>query len=130
MLSFSLPFLFFFLMHAFLSLSSFIPSDFFFFVFVSSYTIAYGGYNRLDPSAHLQWLASAVSCSSDFVQTFQSLAKNLSMAIAVTYLQQWQPTPRNVVTLFDRFGNEVFTYAKVREKNERKTVDEENDRTM
>jgi predicted amidohydrolase len=35
------------------------------------------------------------------------------MAIAFTYLQAWDPLPRNAMTLFDRNGRELFTYAKV-----------------
>ena len=35
------------------------------------------------------------------------------MAIAVTYLEQFSPLPKNSVTVFDRFGKEVLTYSKV-----------------
>ena len=35
------------------------------------------------------------------------------MAIAVTYLERSPAGPRNVVTLFDRWGRDVLTYAKV-----------------
>ncbi|MBQ8604254.1 MAG: carbon-nitrogen hydrolase family protein [Oscillospiraceae bacterium] len=57
----------------------------------------------------------AVSEESSFVQTFRTLAAELNMAIAITYLENYPdaPSPRNTVTLFDRYGNTVFTYAKV-----------------
>jgi predicted amidohydrolase len=35
------------------------------------------------------------------------------MAIGVTYLQKWDGAPRNTLTVFDRHGKEVLTYAKV-----------------
>ena len=74
------------------------------------------GYTRFDPKksgAREEFWAQAVAKDGEFVQHFARLARELGMAIAVTYEQQWQPMPRNVVTLFDRHGQEVFTYAKV-----------------
>lgn len=56
---------------------------------------------------------SAVSKNSDFVQSFAKLAQELEMAIAVTFLEDYNPSPRNTVCVFDRFGNETLTYAKV-----------------
>ena len=55
----------------------------------------------------------AVSADSDFVRSFGELAAELDMAVAVTYLEQHEPRPRNTVTLFDRHGRNVLTYAKV-----------------
>ena len=47
-----------------------------------------------------------------FVNTFKELAAELEMAIAVTYLEKYKPLPRNTVTVFDRHGRNVLTYAK------------------
>lgn len=74
------------------------------------------GYTRFDPEDpadkdHFYSLARATD--SDYVQQFAKLAADLDMAIAFTYLQAWEPLPRNAVTLFDRHGKEIFTYAKV-----------------
>ncbi|MEG1389686.1 MAG: carbon-nitrogen hydrolase family protein [Angelakisella sp.] len=55
----------------------------------------------------------AIGKDSLFVSTFKSLAKELDMAIGITYLEEYQPLPRNTVTIIDRFGNFVLTYAKV-----------------
>ncbi len=55
----------------------------------------------------------AVSKDGEFVTGFQKLAKELEMAIAITYLEKHAPKPRNSVTLFDRCGREVLHYAKV-----------------
>lgn len=55
----------------------------------------------------------AIPRDSAFLRAFQEEAASLDMAIAVTHLQRWEGQPRNAVTLFDRHGREVFTYAKV-----------------
>lgn len=55
----------------------------------------------------------AVSVSSSFVQSFAELARELNMAIAITFLEEYSPTPRNTVCVFDRFGKLALTYAKV-----------------
>lgn len=57
--------------------------------------------------------ASAVSGTSEFVRSFGILAKSLDMAIGITFLETYEPLPRNTLCLFDRFGNRVLTYAKV-----------------
>ena len=56
---------------------------------------------------------NAVSFDNAFVKSFADLAKELNMAIGITYLEKYNPLPRNTLTLFDRFGKEVLTYAKV-----------------
>lgn len=58
-------------------------------------------------------MEGAVNQSSLFLKSYQALAKELDMAIAITYLEDYHPSPRNSVTLIDRFGNLVYTYAKV-----------------
>lgn len=57
--------------------------------------------------------ASAVSHDSEFVSSFGKLAKDLNMAIGVTFLEKYEPLPRNTLSLFDRFGENILTYAKV-----------------
>ena len=59
------------------------------------------------------WKREAVSAGGDFVRAFQALAAELGMAIGITFLEAYQGGPRNTLTLFDRFGREAFTYAKV-----------------
>ncbi len=55
----------------------------------------------------------AVSADGEFVMSFGRLAKELDMAIAVTFLERWEPLPRNTMALFDRHGKKVLEYAKV-----------------
>lgn len=57
--------------------------------------------------------ALAVPADGEFVSAFGKLAAELDMSIAVTYLERFDPLPRNTVTLFDRRGLRVMDYAKV-----------------
>ena len=60
-----------------------------------------------------EWKAEAISVGSEFVSVFGKLAKELDMAIAVTFLEQYEGGPRNSMILFDRFGRRKITYVKV-----------------
>jgi N-carbamoylputrescine amidase len=60
-----------------------------------------------------QWQAQAISRDDQFVTHFRTLAHELDMAIAVTYLERWENAPRNTVSLIDRHGEIALTYAKV-----------------
>lgn len=57
--------------------------------------------------------ALSVSKQSSFIDAYKELAKELSMAVGITYLETCDPLPRNTISLFDRHGKEVYTYAKV-----------------
>lgn len=59
------------------------------------------------------WAGLAIPRDHAFIRHFQQLARELDMAIAITYLEQWEPLPRNTVSLIDRHGEMVMTYAKV-----------------
>jgi predicted amidohydrolase len=61
---------------------------------------------------HQNWLDLAIHEDDPFVGEFRELANELDMAIAITYLQQWERGPRNAMTLIDRHGSAVLTYAK------------------
>jgi len=69
------------------------------------------GYNIPENIDELK--ASAISADSEFMRSFAALAKELDMAIGITFLEKYEPLPRNTLCLFDRFGNRVLTYAKV-----------------
>lgn len=55
----------------------------------------------------------AVSAGSAFVRAFAAAAGELQMAIGITFLEEYEPLPRNTFCLFDRSGAAVLTYAKV-----------------
>lgn len=70
------------------------------------------GYDIYDrPEA--DWVAEAIPDRSEFVTSFGALAKELNMAIGVTYLEQCGTGPKNSLALFDRHGRRVLSYAKV-----------------
>lgn len=61
-----------------------------------------------------RWQAQqAIGRDDPFVTHFRRLAAELNMAIALTYLERWPGAPRNSVSLIDRRGEIVLTYAKV-----------------
>ncbi len=55
----------------------------------------------------------AISSDSSFVTAFADLARELDLAIGLTFLESWQPSPRNTLCLFDRRGRLALRYAKV-----------------
>lgn len=69
------------------------------------------GYNIPENIDELR--AGAVSADGEFVGAFKGLARDLGIAIGITFLEKYEPLPRNTLSLFDRFGNRVLTYAKV-----------------
>ena len=63
--------------------------------------------------AHQRWQEQAISRDDSFIAHFRNLARELKMAIALTYLEKWEGAPRNSVSLIDRRGEILLTYAKV-----------------
>jgi predicted amidohydrolase len=57
--------------------------------------------------------ASAIEENDPFLQSFAEAAKDLGMAVGVTFLEKFEPLPRNSFCLFDRFGERKLLYAKV-----------------
>ena len=55
----------------------------------------------------------AITADSEFVCAFRELAKELQMAIGITFLEKHDPKPLNSILLFDRKGNERLHYSKV-----------------
>jgi predicted amidohydrolase len=68
---------------------------------------------RPSPKAREAWQAQAVGRDSPFVTHFRALARELNMAIGLTYLERWPGAPRNSMSLIDRHGEIMLTYAKV-----------------
>ncbi len=69
------------------------------------------GYRVPESAAELQ--ALALPADGEFVCSFGELARELQMAVGITFLEKYQPSPRNSLVLFDRFGRRVLSYAKV-----------------
>lgn len=56
---------------------------------------------------------SAITGDSEFIQAFGEAAREYNLAIGITFLERYDPLPRNSMYLFDRFGRRVLHYAKV-----------------
>ena len=74
------------------------------------------GMTFFDPESEAdrdRWRGLAIASGDDFIVRFRDLARELNMAIAVTYLEAWHGKPRNSASLIDRRGRVVLNYAKV-----------------
>lgn len=70
------------------------------------------GYSIIDRPSQ-EWREDAVSAHSSFIRSFKALAKELEMAIAITFLERHSPLPLNSMLLFDRKGEQKLSYSKV-----------------
>ena len=82
-------------------------------LFPEMWNVGYTLYDPSGPDDRATWEAQAVGPEDDFIVHFKGLAKELDMAIALTYLERWDGAPRNSVSLIDRHGDIVMTFAKV-----------------
>lgn len=55
----------------------------------------------------------SINKDSDFINSFQSLSKELEMAIGITFLEKGNEKPLNSVIFFDRQGKKIIHYSKV-----------------
>lgn len=69
------------------------------------------GYNIPQDTEELK--SQAVSADSEFVLSFNKIAKELNMAVGITFLETFAPLPKNTIVLFDRFGKVALKYSKV-----------------
>ncbi|MCL2665917.1 MAG: carbon-nitrogen hydrolase family protein, partial [Defluviitaleaceae bacterium] len=60
-----------------------------------------------------EWLSQAANEKSEFIQEFIKIAAELKLAVAVSYLEKYEPRPRNTVSVIDSTGRIILTYAKV-----------------
>lgn len=69
------------------------------------------GYSIPEDICELKQLS--ISENSDFVCEFQNLAKNLKIAIGITFLETSEPLPKNTIMLFDCHGKLALKYSKI-----------------
>ncbi len=60
-----------------------------------------------------KWKYKAIDDNDIYLLKYKRLAKELDMAIAITYLEKTDDLPKNSVIIYDRFGNIVLKYSKV-----------------
>ena len=70
------------------------------------------GYRIIDRDPD-EWTKEAVKENDGFVIAFRDLARELSMAIGITILEEHSGGPRNTLIVFDRYGKKVLKYSKV-----------------
>jgi predicted amidohydrolase len=73
----------------------------------------YKSFNFKTPLAMQNWKGMGESRNGEFVKHFQKLAKELEMAIVITYLEKTDSLPKNSASLIDRHGHLIMTYSKV-----------------
>src|SRR2546427_3544694 len=69
--------------------------------------------NLVQPQSEDLWADQAIGRDDPSILHFRDLARELGMAIALTYLEKWNGAPRDTVSLLDRHGEIVLTYAKI-----------------
>ena len=67
----------------------------------------------IDSEGRRLWMDSAIDQRSTFFQSFATLARELDLNIAITYLEAHQPMPRNTVSVINRRGEVMLNYSKV-----------------
>jgi N-carbamoylputrescine amidase len=82
-------------------------------LFPEMWNVGYTFYDPSQPRGRETWEAQAIAQGGPFVSHFKGLARELEMAIALTYLERWPGAPRNSLSLIDRRGEIVMTSAKV-----------------
>lgn len=82
-------------------------------LFPEMWNIGYLGYGPDEAGADTAWTDRAIGEDDPFVKHFRGLARELDMAIALTYLARLTGLPGNAVALIDRHGEIRFTYSKV-----------------
>ncbi|MBR2891974.1 MAG: carbon-nitrogen hydrolase family protein [Bacilli bacterium] len=60
-----------------------------------------------------EWKKDAILLDSEYIKTYQNLAKELEVSIGITFLEKTNTLPKNSIVLFDRFGKLVLHYSKV-----------------
>ncbi len=83
----------------------------------NGYEMLFNGYlkNQTDITKEQidEWNSKAICNNDKFINQYISLAKNLEMAIAVTYLEKTDKKPKNTAIIIDRNGNIILKYSKV-----------------
>jgi predicted amidohydrolase len=82
-------------------------------LFPEMWNNGYTFFDRDEAGARDAWQTRAVGLEDGYVAHFRALARDLQMAIALTYLERWPGSPRNSVSVIDRRGEVLMTYAKV-----------------
>lgn len=59
------------------------------------------------------WRQKSITKASEYLLAIKKLAKELNIAIAITFLEKTKDLPKNSIIIYDRFGNKILKYSKV-----------------
>ncbi|MHB8324586.1 MAG: carbon-nitrogen hydrolase family protein [Candidatus Dormibacteria bacterium] len=66
-----------------------------------------------EQAARAAWQGLAIGLDDRWIAAFRDTARELDIAILVTFLERWPGAPHNTALLVDRHGETVLRYAKV-----------------
>lgn len=83
----------------------------------TGYEMLFDGYLRkqenISDEMVKMWNSKAIKNDDDFINQYINTAKQLEMAIAITYLEKTEEKPKNTVIIIDRKGDIILKYSKV-----------------
>lgn len=71
------------------------------------------GQDKISKDKIDKWNSKAIENNDEFIDQYIDLAKELEMAIAITYLEKAEQKPKNTVIIIDRNGNIRLRYSKI-----------------
>ena len=60
-----------------------------------------------------KWNSKAIKDDNEFIIQYIKLAKELEIAVAITYLEKTEQKPKNTVIIIDKSGNIILKYSKI-----------------
>ena len=82
-------------------------------LFPEMWTTGYEFFDAADPQGQASWLANALHEDEEPLASLRRRARDLDLAIAMSYLRKTEAAPENSCVLIDRHGQKVLTYSKV-----------------
>lgn len=83
----------------------------------TGYEILFKGYlkdqNEISKENIEKWNSKAINNDDEFINQYINIAKELKIAVAITYLEKTESKPKNTVIIIDRTGNIILKYSKV-----------------
>lgn len=83
----------------------------------NGYEMLFEGYLREQNNIPLEkinkWNSKAIENDDKFIKSYIDLAKQLKIAIAITYLEKSDEKPKNTVIIIDKNGEIVLKYSKI-----------------
>lgn len=82
-------------------------------LFPEMWSDGYAFFEPAEAGEYERWLASAIADDSRHIRGIAELARQLRLAVCITYLRKTDSDPENSLIVFDRNGDQVLRYSKV-----------------